>query len=581
MIFQKLFEISPRSYLLGDDDLADDVKIVQPALFMQMIGLAAMWRAAGVEPAVTIGHSQGEIAAACVSGIMSLADGVRVVTLRANLVGTICHEQGLEGRYSMAVVGVDREECEALLARKSGWAELSVVNSAHVIAISGELSLVSDVIATLTEEGKFAKEIRVAYPAHTSIVSKFRRELCDGLADELDHPVFAETEIPCIGATLGAPISADFPIGDYWFWNLRNRVRFDLAILEAVAQGVDTFIEIADHPALMLAIMENLSTVSTPRDFQMIGTSRRTAEDLREFTRNLAVAAVHDLDYGWSALRAESSAAGCLPLLDFPNTQMNSRHLWAPFDYPAQVADVAAVESVAETVPVRPLVEVWERLGRRAVVPPRTVAVVDPTGRSGDLVSAIQEAAPRQGATVIDLAAMSNRTGAVVDTVVVLLPEQAGADIDSAVADLAGFLGSDGWLPELDGVRDVWLVTIGGEQVLDTDVPNLFHAAAQAGFRCLAPEHIGVGFRHLDLAPGEALSAAAKAIAGAIHVAEEPELAVRDGGIYAKRLVVKPISDDRPLRGADLREVVIVGGTGKSDSTSASSSRGAEPDVSP
>src|SRR6185437_6502027 len=101
---------------------------------------------------------------------------------------------------------------------------------------------------------KFAKEIRVAYPAHTSIVGKFRREFCGGLAEQLDNPVFLESAIDCIGATLGASITPGLPVGDYWFWNLRNKVRFDLATIAAAERGIDTFVEIADHPMLMLAI---------------------------------------------------------------------------------------------------------------------------------------------------------------------------------------------------------------------------------------------------------------------------------------------------------------------------------------
>lgn len=90
------------------------------------------------------------------------------------------------------------------------------------------------------------------------------------------------------------------------------------------------------------------------------------------------------------------------------------------------------------------------------------------------------------------------------------------------------------------------------------------HAAAQAAFRCLASEHPGVGFRHVDLQAGQELPAAAKAVIGAVHTAGEPELAARDGKHYAKRLVIDTgKAEDRPLTRDDLAEVVIVGGTGK------------------
>ncbi|MFD6160243.1 nocobactin polyketide synthase NbtC [Nocardia sp. NPDC060256] len=573
-VFQDLFEISPRSYLLADADPEHDaMRIVQPALFMQMVGMAAMWRAAGVTPAVTIGHSQGELAAGVVSGVVTLADAVRVVTVRGGLIDTLGKEADREGKYSMAVVGVDREECEAILARHSGWAELSVINSAHVLAIGGDRDTVAQVVADLTAAGKFAKEIRVGYPAHTSVVTEFRHGFLDNsLAAKLDRPEFAATEIECIGSTLGAPITPDLPVGDYWYWNLRNRVRFDLAIALAAEHGVDTYLEIADHPALVLAVQENLSTVTPQRDFQTLGTSRRTATDLREFTRNLGLVAVSDLGYDWSALRVDSAAAPRLPLFDFPNTQMNPKHLWAAYDHSAAPVAVAAANVAATsvsadaeqpTVPAQRIVEDWVRVSSRTLVPPRTMAVLDHGGRSAELVAALRDAAALHGVSIVDSGSATGSAGTVFDTAVIVLPELGDLEVDAAVAELAEFLGDRGRLPRLDGVRDVWLITVGGEQVLESDVPNLFHAAAQAGFRCLAAEHLGVSFRHVDLAAGQPIPNSAKALMVALHTAREPELALRGGTVYAKRLVAEDVSTMPPLDAGDLREVVIVGGTGK------------------
>ncbi|WP_405133535.1 nocobactin polyketide synthase NbtC [Nocardia sp. NBC_01388] len=564
--FQELHGISPLAYLLDETgQFGDEVEVVQPALFMQMLGLAAMWRAAGVEPAVTVGHSQGEIAAAVVSGIISLADGIRVVTLRANLVGSLERDNDWAGQWAMAVLGVDRDECEALLARNSGWAELAVVNSAHVLAISGERGAVSELVASLTAQGKFAKEIRVAYPAHTSFVSKFRGDLEGTLQDTLDSPVFAPTEIDCLGATLGAAVTPDLPASEYWYWNLRNRVRFDLAVAEAAARDIDIFLEIADHPALMLAMQETLSGVVAQQDFRTIGTSRRTALDLGEFTRNLAQVAVLDTGFPWESLRDDSSDIVRLPLLDFPNTQTNPKQLWAPFRYRADLpvaveSTTAAAQSDASegAVPPQRLAERWVRLERRKLVPPGTLAVIDHTGRCGELADAIETSAARHGAAVVGA-----ESGTSYETAVILLPCPDDGEIATAVRESADFIGDRRWLPEPDGLRDVWLVTIGGERVLDAEAPDIAHAAAQAGFRCLASEYPGVGFRHLDLEAGQSLPEAAKAVLGAIHTSGEPELAVRAGGWYAKRLVLDETPDDCALTAAELTEVVIIGGTGK------------------
>ncbi|PMY01007.1 hypothetical protein C1Y22_36820, partial [Pseudomonas sp. MPR-R2A5] len=71
--------------------------VIQPALFAMNVGLAAVWRSLGLEPSAVVGHSQGEIAAAVVAGILSLEDGARVVTLRSQLL------RRLTGHGAMAV----------------------------------------------------------------------------------------------------------------------------------------------------------------------------------------------------------------------------------------------------------------------------------------------------------------------------------------------------------------------------------------------------------------------------------------------------------------------------------------------
>ncbi|MGW4353476.1 nocobactin polyketide synthase NbtC [Nocardia sp. NPDC004582] len=547
----------PLHYLLGAEGrYQDTVWEVQPALMFHMAGLAAMWRAAGVEPAATVGHSQGELAAGAVSGVMSVRDAVLVVTHRARLV-----ERLSPRGFSMAVLAMDREDCEALLARNSGWAELSVVNAPHIMAISGDRETITDMVAAATAQGQFAREIGVAYPAHTSIVAELREEFEGFLGGEMSSATFLGSEIPCYGATLGAPITADLIQEQYWYWNLRNRVRFDRAVVAAARDGIDTLIEVVEHPVLQLALQENLTLVPPdpargPRDFKVLGTSLRTATTLREFTRNLATVAVHDLGYDWNALCTDATPA--LPLRDFPHTVMNPKRLWANPGY--------APEKITAPAPAVPkpqrLVEKWTPWERRSLTAPRRLAFVDPTGRCADQLAALLAAADRYGATAT-AEAVSALSVPTYDSVVILWPALPEGDSACAVAELSEFFAGRAWLPALAGVRpggDCWLVTVGGEAVVPGDaVPQLFHSAVASGFRCVGVEKPGVLFRHLDLA-ADAGAAESNRMVAALHTAGEPEVALRGGKVFAKRLVA---DESEPGAAADLDHVLIVGGTGK------------------
>ncbi len=133
------------------------------------------------------------------------------------------------------------------------------------------------------------------------------------------------------------------------------------------------------------------------------------------------------------------------------------------------------------------------------------------------------------------------------------------------VAAVAEFFGNRTWWPDLgDTVTQCWLVTVAGEAVAaDDPPPDPVHAAASAGFRSIATEYLGVGFRHLDLpaapATSESASEAASAILAALHTGEESELAYRNGALYAKRLVEGKAS---AANAVPPEHVLITGGTG-------------------
>jgi mycobactin polyketide synthetase MbtD len=560
--FQTQFGESPLSYLLDECFSAEgNASTVQPALFTQMAGLAAMWRSFGVAPNITIGHSQGEIAAAYVSGAITLADAVRVIGIRAHAA-----DEFAPGDYAMAVVAANRDTCEDLLAHCSGWAQLSVVNSPNMVGISGDRETVQGIVDTLTERGTFARVIRVQYPAHTSLIQRLGDKVRAITQRELQNPKFLDTDIGCLGATLGGPITQDIPVDEYWFWNLRNTVRFDKAIAAALALGIDTFVELAEHPTLQLAIQDNLAASSDEVDERaalVVGTSERTAGDLGEFTRNLTQLAIADLDYPWGRLSTESDGPAPLPLPDFPNTLMNETKLWLPYDevLPRRVRATAAGPVIQTASPLL-LAEEWVRLPHRSLVPPRAIGIVDYRGAYPDLAAALCAAAGDIGATARLIDTQSHDPVSDLDTHVILVPQSRELDDAAAAAEVAAFLGDRAWWPNInDAVQDCWLVTVGGEVVADDPPPDPVHAAASAGFRCVGPEHPGVKFKHLDLDPASTSPQAAVAILAALHTADESDLALRNGGLYAKRIVetdpAAPALDSAPPE-----HVLIVGGTG-------------------
>ena len=558
--FEQEFGASPLPYLLDEQALVDDrADTVQPALFTHMAGLAAIWRSFGIAPAATVGHSQGEIAAAYVAGRVTLADAVRVVGIRARAA-----DEFTRGDYAMAVIATGRDECEGLLARCDGWAQVSVVNSASIVGISGDGAAVRSIVDSLAERGVFARTIGVRYPAHTTRITEIGDRVRADLQRRLQNRHFLASEIDCIGSTFGAPLTEDTEVDRYWFFNMRNTVRFDRAINSAAQHGITTFIELADHPTLQLAIRETLDSAADDSPAVVVGTSHRTADGLNEFTRNLLRVAVHDAEFDWQRLAVAIDGPAPLPLRDFPNSAMRDFRSWLPYSDTSnrRPPPAPAPASPEPKIAARLLTEDWVRLSQRSLTAPRSIGIVDHTGACAELAAALCAAAEDIGATARLLGAESVSETAGLDTQVILCPQSPALDGPAAAAAVADFFGDHTWWTGLpDGVTECWLVTVGGEVVAGDPPPDPVAAGVAAGFRSVGAEHPGVRFRHLDLAAGSVSPDDGLAVISALHTADESELALRHGGLYAKRVLEIEAAPQQDS--AAPQHVLITGGTGK------------------
>src|SRR6185312_439171 len=160
-------------FSLLDSAEPDRVDVVQPALFAMMVSLAELWAAHGVRPDAVIGHSQGEIAAAVVSGALSLEDGARVVALRSKAI------LALSGVGGMVSVAASREAVEE---RLTDGLSIAAVNGPAAVVVSGEPRALDALIAACEADGVRAKRIPVDYASHSAQVEEIRDELLNVLA---------------------------------------------------------------------------------------------------------------------------------------------------------------------------------------------------------------------------------------------------------------------------------------------------------------------------------------------------------------------------------------------------------------
>ncbi|MGY5046318.1 SDR family NAD(P)-dependent oxidoreductase [Streptomyces sp. 900105755] len=287
----------------------DRVDVVQPVLFAVMVSLAAVWRARGVRPDAVIGHSQGEVAAACVAGALSLNDAAAVVALRSRALTE------LSGTGAMAVVGLPHTEVVTRLEGLGGRVSVAAVNSGRATVIAGDVEPLEGLLADLDREQVFVRRLDVDYASHSARVEQVRATILD----ELDGVTTYPTSVVWYSTVTGEPVTEELE-ADYWYTNLREPVRFAPAVERMAADGYRHFVELSPHPSLLTAIHtigEDLG-----HELVVVGSLRRDEDGPACLDRAAAELHVHGRRLDLRRMVADTAWA------DLPTYAWDTRRHW-------------------------------------------------------------------------------------------------------------------------------------------------------------------------------------------------------------------------------------------------------------
>ncbi|WP_413812885.1 SDR family NAD(P)-dependent oxidoreductase [Streptomyces sp. OE57] len=302
----------------------DRVDVVQPVLWAVMVSLARVWRSHGVEPAAVVGHSQGELAAACVAGVLSPDDAARVVALRSRLIGS-----ELAGRGGMVSLPVPVDEAGKLMAP---WGEricVATVNGPGSTVVAGDAAALDELMAACERDGVRARRIPVDYASHTPQVERIRERLLELAAPITPRP----GEVPMYSTVTGALLDGASADAEYWYRNLRETVRFEHATRALADAGHTVFIEVSPHPVLVPGIEQTVER--TPRGTStavVVGTLRRD-----EGGRERLLTALAELFVAGGAVAWATAFEGGRPV-DLPTYAFRARRYW--LDAPEHTGDV-------------------------------------------------------------------------------------------------------------------------------------------------------------------------------------------------------------------------------------------------
>jgi acyl transferase domain-containing protein/SAM-dependent methyltransferase/acyl carrier protein len=286
----------------------DRTEFTQPALFAVEVALAEMWQHFGITPAVLIGHSVGEVAAACMAGVMTLADAARLVCTRARLMGA------LPPGGAMAAVDAPAEQVTPWLAAHP-QVGIAAINALEQTVIAGAAGEIDKLTAELSARGHRCQRLKVSHAFHSPLV----------------EPMLEAFETAVRGIPLAAPrlrlvsnlsgglaSAAEVTSPSYWRRQVREPVRFAEGVATLLAQRPDVCVEIGPQPALLAFI-----TAQAP-GLKAVASQRRGRPDRDALLEALATLYLEGAEIDW---RAVHEGAARTPI-DLPTYPFQRERCW-------------------------------------------------------------------------------------------------------------------------------------------------------------------------------------------------------------------------------------------------------------
>ncbi|MES2733545.1 MAG: type I polyketide synthase, partial [Bacteroidota bacterium] len=221
--------------------LIDQTAFAQPALFAIEYSLAQVWLSWGVKPTVLLGHSIGEYVAACLAGILTLEDALKMVALRGKLM------QALPAGGKMASVLAKESIVQEAIQSLAGRVSIAAINGESHVVVAGEGVILDRLMADFKEKGILTRELATSHAFHSPLVEPILADF-EAIARTI---TYAESEIDIVSSQTGKLIDQEMSDPTYWVNQIRSTVRFSEGVESLMAMGINTLLEIGPSPALI------------------------------------------------------------------------------------------------------------------------------------------------------------------------------------------------------------------------------------------------------------------------------------------------------------------------------------------
>ncbi len=226
----------------GSGSTLHETVYTQPALFALEYALAKVWQSWGVQPSFVLGHSVGEYVAACISGVMSLDDALRLVTARS------ASMQRLAQGGAMVAILTEYSRVAEAVAEHAAQVSIAAVNGPDNIVISGAGEHVARIAAQFEAEGIRVRQLTVSHAFHSPLMNP----MLPSFERKAAQLTYSPPQIGLVSCLTGALArSAELSEPGYWVRHIREPVQFFAGMQTLHALGCEAFIEIGPGTTLL------------------------------------------------------------------------------------------------------------------------------------------------------------------------------------------------------------------------------------------------------------------------------------------------------------------------------------------
>lgn len=284
-LLQPYLEKSLLEVLYSDSSLLDQTAYTQPALFAIEYALYKLWQSWGIKPDGVLGHSVGEYVSACVAGVYSLEEGIKLIAERGRLM------QSLPQKGAMAAIFAPIETVKSVISPYGDQVEIATINSSENIVISGDKEAINQIKADLESQSIEVRLLQVSHAFHSGMMQPILGEF-KVIAAKISYKT---PQLDWISTVTGEEISQAVT-EDYWCQQVRQCVQFAPAIETLASQGYNLFIEIGSHPILTRL---GQKTLANP-DYLWLSSLQRGQDDWQILLQSVAKLAVSGVNIDWN-----------------------------------------------------------------------------------------------------------------------------------------------------------------------------------------------------------------------------------------------------------------------------------------